>query len=107
MPDHYVPKPPRDEILIRTMASLAAAISLLERTRTARLAAASDKMFDQMLTDYRKALHDAREHLEGPDQTPSTLPPGVVVQFQAGRNLDGLRFIAGRYRIIKLSDKDD
>lgn len=42
------------------MASLAAAISVLERTPRAKKAAASDRMFDQMLDDYRRALDRAR-----------------------------------------------
>lgn len=47
--------------LIRTAASLAAAISLLERGgKAAKKAAPSDKMFDQMLKDYRAALAQAR-----------------------------------------------
>src|SRR5688500_12195059 len=46
------------EILIDVMASLAAAISLLERSP--KTAAPSDKMFDQMLADYRKSLETAR-----------------------------------------------
>ncbi len=42
-------------------ASLAAAISLLERGgKSAKKAAASDKMFDQMLSDYRKSLANFR-----------------------------------------------
>lgn len=46
------------EALLSTTASLAAAISLLERG--GRRAAPSDKMFEQMLKDYRKALKEAR-----------------------------------------------
>ena len=46
------------EVLLSTAASLAAAISLLERG--GRRAAPSDKMFEQMLKDYRKALKEAR-----------------------------------------------
>jgi hypothetical protein len=42
------------------IASLAAAVSLLERTPRAKKAAASDRMFDLMLDDYRKALEAAR-----------------------------------------------
>lgn len=42
------------------IASLAAAISLLERTPRAKKAAASDRMFDLMLDDYRRALERAR-----------------------------------------------
>lgn len=52
------------EALISCAASLAAAISLLERGgKAAKKAAPSDKMFDQMLTDYRKSLANAREVL--------------------------------------------
>jgi hypothetical protein len=50
--------------LIHTAAHLAAAISLLERGgKAAKKAAPSDKMFDQMLLDYKKALSDARAAL--------------------------------------------
>ena len=52
--------------LIHTAAHLAAAISLLERGgKAAKKAAPSDKMFDQMLLDYKKALSDARAALDG------------------------------------------
>lgn len=50
--------------LTHTAARLAAAISLLERGgKAAKKAAPSDKMFDQMLLDYKKALSDARAAL--------------------------------------------
>jgi hypothetical protein len=49
--------------LIAVTAALGAAISLLERTPKAKKAAASDKMFDQMLKDYRKALEIGRAQL--------------------------------------------
>lgn len=49
------------EAQIRTAASLAAAISLLERG--GKKAAPSDKMFAVMLDDYRKALDAARAAL--------------------------------------------
>ena len=49
-----------DDVLIRVLASLAAAISLLERTPKAKKAAPSDKMFEQMLIDYRNALEAGR-----------------------------------------------
>lgn len=49
--------------LIDVMASLAAAISLLERG--GKKAAGSDKMFEQMLCDYRASLQRARQSLEG------------------------------------------
>jgi hypothetical protein len=44
--------------LMETTASLAAAISLLERGR--KKAAPSNKMFDQMILDYKKSLDAAR-----------------------------------------------
>jgi hypothetical protein len=57
------------EALIRTAAHLAAAIDLLERGgKAAKRAAPSDKMFDQMLTDYRNALDDARAALAGEER---------------------------------------
>lgn len=49
-----------DDVLIGALASLAAAISLLERMPKAKKAAPSDKMFEQMLTDYRNALEAGR-----------------------------------------------
>lgn len=49
-----------DDVLIQALASLAAAISLLERMPKAKKAAPSDKMFEQMLTDYRNALEAGR-----------------------------------------------
>lgn len=49
------------EEFIRVLASLAAAISLLERGgKAAKKAAASDKIFDQMLVDYKAALEAGR-----------------------------------------------
>jgi hypothetical protein len=53
----------RDRVLIDVASSLAAAISLLERG--GKKAAASDKMFEQMLTDYRGSLNRARAALKG------------------------------------------
>lgn len=55
------------EATMRVMSSLAAAISLLERSP--KKAAASNKMFDQMLDDYRKALDAARAELNEPEPT--------------------------------------
>ena len=50
-----------DELTIDLAASLAAAISLLEASgKAAKKAAPSDKMFDIMLTDYKKSLERAR-----------------------------------------------
>jgi hypothetical protein len=52
------------KVAIGVAASLAAAISLLERGgKAAKKAAPSDKMFDQMLTDYRASLDRARAAL--------------------------------------------
>jgi hypothetical protein len=49
------------EALVDTTAHLAAAISLLERSP--KVAASSDKMFDQMLNDYRLSLERSRSVL--------------------------------------------
>ncbi len=59
------------EALIHTLASLAASISLLERTPRAKKAAPSDKMFDQMIADYKAALEQGRAAL-------AALPQDVV-----------------------------
>lgn len=54
-----------ERCVIDTAASLAAAISLLERGGNAsKKAAPSDKMFDLMLADYRKSLSAARRVCE-------------------------------------------
>ncbi len=50
---------PRDDC-VAVIASLAATISTLERTKNARKAVASDQMFWIMLDDYRKALRAGR-----------------------------------------------
>ena len=55
----------RDKRLIDCAASLAAAISLLEKG--GKKAAPSDKMFAQMLDDYRASLARARAALKGDD----------------------------------------
>ena len=50
-----------EEALIDAVAHLAAAISLLERGgKAAKKAAPSDKMFDQMLKDYKASLSRVR-----------------------------------------------
>lgn len=57
------------ELLVDVMSSLAAAISLLERGgKHAKKAAPSDKMFDQMLVDYRGSLERGRSALAGKDE---------------------------------------
>lgn len=60
------PQPDTDEreALLSTAASLAAAISLLERGgKAVKKQAPSDKMIDQMLSDYRASLERARSAL--------------------------------------------
>lgn len=53
---------PRDDA-IAVVASLAATISIIERTPQARKAAMSDKAFGIMLADYHKALAKGRAML--------------------------------------------
>ena len=56
-------------VIVDLAAHLAAAISLLERGgNAAKKAAPSDKMFDQMLTDYRASLERARAALAAAPQ---------------------------------------
>lgn len=51
------------------LASLAAAISLLENGgKAAKKAAPSDKMFDQMIRDYKRALDAGRAALSSPSR---------------------------------------
>lgn len=59
-------------VLLATTAALAAATSLLERTPKAKKAAPSDRMFEQMLLDYHKALDEARAAL-----TAAPVPPVI------------------------------
>lgn len=54
-----------ESVAVDVAASLAAAISLLERG--GKKAAPSDKMFEQMLTDYRNSLERARTALKETD----------------------------------------
>lgn len=56
------------EALMSTVAHLAAAISLLERTTESKKAAPSNKMFDVMLSDYRKALVVGRDAIAAIDK---------------------------------------
>lgn len=56
-------KRPTPEV-IGVIAALAAAISLLERSP--KSAAPSDRMFDMMLGDYRRALGNARDAFRHP-----------------------------------------
>jgi hypothetical protein len=71
-----------DEVLVDVAASLAAAISLLERG--GRKASPSDKMFEHMLSDYRGSLSRARQalssqgrHEGGEDSSSRSQPCGV------------------------------
>jgi hypothetical protein len=50
----------REAVMI-ACAALAASVSLLQRTPSAKRAAPSNKMFAQMLRDYERALEQARE----------------------------------------------
>ncbi|HEY6018595.1 MAG TPA: hypothetical protein VIY48_01485 [Candidatus Paceibacterota bacterium] len=52
------------EALMDCTGHLAAAISLLERIPNAKKVAASDKIFEMMLSDYRKSLERARNILK-------------------------------------------
>lgn len=56
----------RDDALISVTAALAATISILECTPKAKSVAPSNKMFDQMLEDYRSALEKGRRALALP-----------------------------------------
>lgn len=55
--------------LRRAIVALAAAISLLEKLPRTSAAAASDKMFSQMIGDYRADLAAARAALQSPEAT--------------------------------------
>lgn len=62
----------RRDVMLDLMAALAAAISLLERYPKAKKAAPSDKMFGQMLIDYRASLNRARKYLAAAPEPPAT-----------------------------------
>lgn len=56
------------DVLLDVCASLAAAISLLEKGgKAAKRAAPSDKMFDQMMVDYKASLERGRSALREQD----------------------------------------
>ena len=66
---------PHNAALVSVMASLVAAISLLERSP--KTAAPSDPKFDFMLNDYRRSLEAARAVLFHPAaEEPPEVPPG-------------------------------
>lgn len=66
----------RHDAIMGAVASLAAAISLLERTPRAKKSAPSDRMFDQMLADYRKALDAVRAELLSRPSSPGSSGEG-------------------------------
>lgn len=70
------------DALADVTAALAAAISLLEKTPRARLAAPSDTMFVIMMNDYRKSLERGRQVLKPPS--------GETIRILPGTNMDGL-----------------
>jgi hypothetical protein len=74
------------QAFIGVMASLAAAISLLEKG--GKKAAPSDKMFAQMLADYKAALETAHKHINDP----CLLPPGWLIDGYS--NEDGTCWVA-------------
>ncbi len=51
----------RKDVLIDLLSSLVAAVSLLKRG--SKKAAPSDKMFDQMISDYERAIERGRKEL--------------------------------------------
>lgn len=51
----------REDVLKDVLVSLVAAVSLLKRG--SKKAAASDRMFDQMITDYERAIERGRAYL--------------------------------------------
>ncbi len=57
------------EAFVGLLASLSAAISLLERTPNAKKAAASNNMFAQMIADYKRSLEHGRTTLKLSDLT--------------------------------------
>jgi len=59
------PKLSEREVLLHVTASLAAAISILERIPGAPNAVASDTMFKQMIDDYKRSLEAARSLIRG------------------------------------------
>jgi len=71
------------EALKDTAAHLAAAISLLERSP--KKAAPSDKMFDQMLIDYRASLERARAALAEAATPPQVNGEDVWLRYALGR----------------------
>lgn len=53
----------RRDLVVDLVAHLAAAISLLEHIPKAKKAAPSDKMFNQMIQDYKKSLKRGQDFL--------------------------------------------
>jgi hypothetical protein len=59
---------PKQDAFMQVLASLVAAVSLLKNSgKAAKKAAPSDKMFDQMILDYEKAIEQGRDALAQSD----------------------------------------
>lgn len=88
----------RRDILLDLMGSLAATISLLERYPKAKQAAPSNKMFGQMLVDYRASLERARKFISAPptyaDAEAKGFARGVEVAAQTAEQFTGSQWIA-------------
>src|SRR3954452_24881213 len=62
---------PKRDAFTQVLASLVAAVSLLKRGgKAAKKAAPSDKMFDQMIIDYERAIEQGRAALAQSDAEP-------------------------------------
>ena len=103
------PSPEGEEgsTVIDLCASLAAAISLLERGgKAVKKAAPSDKMFDQMLDDYRASLERARAALSTPSpERAEGAPAGEMVRDISGETVCGFRVAAYRETHPEHGDK--
>jgi hypothetical protein len=87
------------EAFMQVLASLVAAVSLLKRGgKTAKKAAPSDKMFDQMILDYEKAIEQGRAAL-----AQSNAVPKQEVRDKLLRALERRRFVdeGGRYLLTQ------
>lgn len=94
------PVDPLREALTHTAARLMAAISLLERGgKAAKKAAPSDKMFDQMLTDYRAAVDSARAALAAAPQPASVDREALVDVITRAMRKANVRGDSHRYAI--------
>jgi hypothetical protein len=84
---------------MQVLASLVAAVSLLKRGgKAAKKAAPSDKMFDQMILDYERAIEQGRAAL-----AQSNAVPKQEVRDKLLRALERRRFVdeGGRYLLTQ------